>query len=61
MQAIFSDFDSQMMERALDLAARGRFTTSPNPKVGCVITLDGEVVGEGYHSALANRMPRCML
>lgn len=37
------------MARALELARRGRFTTSPNPNVGCVIVRDGQVVGEGYH------------
>jgi diaminohydroxyphosphoribosylaminopyrimidine deaminase/5-amino-6-(5-phosphoribosylamino)uracil reductase len=31
------------------LAKRGHFTTSPNPRVGCVIVLNGEVVGEGFH------------
>lgn len=34
---------------ALKLAQRGRFTTHPNPNVGCVIVKDGEIVGEGYH------------
>lgn len=37
------------MRRALVLAARGRRTTHPNPRVGCVILRDGEVVGEGWH------------
>ncbi len=37
------------MARALKLAQRGRFTTHPNPNVGCVIVKDGEIVGEGYH------------
>ncbi|MDQ2068549.1 bifunctional diaminohydroxyphosphoribosylaminopyrimidine deaminase/5-amino-6-(5-phosphoribosylamino)uracil reductase RibD [Natronospira sp. AB-CW4] len=37
------------MRRALSLAARGRFSTDPNPRVGCVIVRDGEVVGEGWH------------
>ncbi|PLL57593.1 riboflavin biosynthesis protein RibD [Klebsiella michiganensis] len=37
------------MARALKLAARGRFTTHPNPNVGCVIVKDGEIVGEGFH------------
>ncbi|CPR13928.1 Diaminohydroxyphosphoribosylaminopyrimidine deaminase / 5-amino-6-(5-phosphoribosylamino)uracil reductase [Brenneria goodwinii] len=37
------------MARALELARRGRFTTAPNPNVGCVIVKDGEIVGEGYH------------
>ncbi|MGQ0699228.1 MAG: bifunctional diaminohydroxyphosphoribosylaminopyrimidine deaminase/5-amino-6-(5-phosphoribosylamino)uracil reductase RibD [Panacagrimonas sp.] len=37
------------MPRALELAARGRFTTFPNPRVGCVVFRDGTVVGEGWH------------
>lgn len=38
-----------MLARALRLAERGRATASPNPMVGCVITQDGRIVGEGYH------------
>jgi len=41
--------DELYMARALELARRGRFTTTPNPNVGCVIVRDGKVVGEGYH------------
>jgi len=41
--------EQQYMQRALDLAARGRGRTSPNPMVGCVIVRDGQVLGEGYH------------
>lgn len=41
--------DERYMARALELARRGRFTTTPNPNVGCVIVRDGEVVGEGWH------------
>lgn len=37
------------MAQALQLAARGRTTTFPNPRVGCVIVRDGRVVGEGWH------------
>jgi len=37
------------MARALQLAARGRYTTHPNPRVGCVVVRDGEIVGEGWH------------
>jgi diaminohydroxyphosphoribosylaminopyrimidine deaminase / 5-amino-6-(5-phosphoribosylamino)uracil reductase len=37
------------LERALELAERGRGTTSPNPVVGAVVVRDGEVVGEGWH------------
>ena len=45
----FSAVDHAFMARALRLAERGLFTTQPNPRVGCVITRDGEVVGEGWH------------
>jgi diaminohydroxyphosphoribosylaminopyrimidine deaminase/5-amino-6-(5-phosphoribosylamino)uracil reductase len=38
-----------MLERALELAERGRGTTRPNPIVGAVVVRDGEVVGEGWH------------
>ncbi len=46
---MFSDFDSRMMRRALELAAQGRHTTPPNPAVGCVITQGERIVGEGWH------------
>ena len=42
--------DNDYMTRALALAARGLWTTTPNPRVGCVIVRDGEVVGEGWHA-----------
>ena len=37
------------LERALELAERGRGTTRPNPVVGAVIVRDGATVGEGWH------------
>lgn len=37
------------MARALRLAERGKATTHPNPRVGCVIVRDGVIVGEGFH------------
>lgn len=37
------------MSRALVLAARGLYSTTPNPRVGCVIVRDGAVLGEGWH------------
>jgi len=37
------------LERALELAERGRGTTHPNPVVGAVVVRDGDVVGEGWH------------
>src|SRR6266705_6750421 len=41
--------DRQLMMRALALARRGLFTTTPNPRVGCVISRGQEVLGEGWH------------
>jgi diaminohydroxyphosphoribosylaminopyrimidine deaminase/5-amino-6-(5-phosphoribosylamino)uracil reductase len=38
-----------MMRRALDIAERGLFTTTPNPRVGCILTQREEVVGAGWH------------
>lgn len=46
---IASGTDEAFMQQALDLAARGRGRTSPNPAVGCVIVRDGEIVGQGWH------------
>lgn len=37
------------MARAVELARRGLYTTDPNPRVGCVLVRDGNVVGEGFH------------
>jgi diaminohydroxyphosphoribosylaminopyrimidine deaminase/5-amino-6-(5-phosphoribosylamino)uracil reductase len=42
--------DLRHMSEALRLARQGRYTTQPNPRVGCVIVKDGIVVGEGYHA-----------
>jgi diaminohydroxyphosphoribosylaminopyrimidine deaminase/5-amino-6-(5-phosphoribosylamino)uracil reductase len=38
-----------LMRRALELAARGRYSVSPNPVVGCLIVRDGNVIAEGWH------------
>lgn len=45
----FTAFDYRMMSRALQLAARGLYTTHPNPRVGCVIVQGERIVGEGWH------------
>ena len=45
----FSAVDHGMMARALQLAELGLWTTSPNPRVGCVLVQAGEIVGEGWH------------
>jgi diaminohydroxyphosphoribosylaminopyrimidine deaminase / 5-amino-6-(5-phosphoribosylamino)uracil reductase len=41
--------DRSHLARALDLAARGLYTTDPNPRVGCVIASGDRVLGEGWH------------
>ncbi len=46
---MFSADDYRYMARALQLAERGRFSTHPNPRVGCVLVADGKIVGEGFH------------
>lgn len=46
---MFNAADHDFMARALELAARGLYTTTPNPRVGAVIVKDGEIVGEGWH------------
>lgn len=43
------DFDTAMMQRALSLAAMAKQSTSPNPRVGCVICQGEQIVGEGFH------------
>lgn len=45
----FSAIDVAHMAQALRLAARGLYTTQPNPRVGCVIAHGEQVVGQGWH------------
>lgn len=45
----FSVQDFEWMARALRLAERGLYTTTPNPRVGCVLVKAARVVGEGWH------------
>ncbi len=47
---MFTRLDHQYMARALQLAEQGLYTTDPNPRVGCVLVRDGEIVGEGFHA-----------
>jgi len=49
MTASISAEDRTYMARALALAARGLYTTDPNPRVGCVLVRDGVTLGEGWH------------
>ena len=46
---MFTEADHDYMTRALQLAALGLNTTSPNPRVGAVVVKDGQIVGEGWH------------
>ncbi len=42
--------DSEWMARALQLAARGLYTTTPNPRVGCVLVKEGMLLADGWHA-----------
>ncbi len=45
----FSAADHGFMARALQLAQRGLCSTTPNPRVGCIMVREGQVIGEGWH------------
>ncbi|MEG5264877.1 bifunctional diaminohydroxyphosphoribosylaminopyrimidine deaminase/5-amino-6-(5-phosphoribosylamino)uracil reductase RibD [Pseudomonas sp. JDS28PS106] len=45
-----SALDIQYMARALELARKGIYSAHPNPRVGCVIVRNGQIVGEGWHA-----------
>ncbi|WP_205859095.1 bifunctional diaminohydroxyphosphoribosylaminopyrimidine deaminase/5-amino-6-(5-phosphoribosylamino)uracil reductase RibD [Pleionea sediminis] len=49
--AEFSAFDANIMAHALRLAEKGIFLARPNPRVGCVIVKDEQIIGEGFHQA----------
>ena len=49
MRAMFTLDDHEFMQRALRLAEFGLATTTPNPRVGCVLVHDNAIVGEGWH------------
>jgi diaminohydroxyphosphoribosylaminopyrimidine deaminase/5-amino-6-(5-phosphoribosylamino)uracil reductase len=46
---MFTPEDHRYMSRALELAALGLRTATPNPRVGCVVVREGRVIGEGWH------------
>ena len=46
---MFTAADHEFMGQALQLAARGLWTTTPNPRVGCIVVKDGAVVASGWH------------
>lgn len=41
--------DMRFMARAIQIARKGLYTTHPNPRVGCLLVKDAEIVGQGYH------------
>ena len=41
--------DQKFMALAIQLARKGLYTTSPNPRVGCVLVKDNEIIGQGFH------------
>lgn len=41
--------DSVYMAHALGLAKKGRYTTDPNPRVGCILVKDNKIIAEGWH------------
>ncbi len=47
--AVAMDSDWELMARAIALGERGRRSAPPNPWVGCVLAVDGTIVGEGFH------------
>jgi diaminohydroxyphosphoribosylaminopyrimidine deaminase/5-amino-6-(5-phosphoribosylamino)uracil reductase len=58
----WTDVDRRAMSRAFALAQRGLYTTDPNPRVGCVLLRDGNIVGEGWHERAgeAHAEPRAL-
>lgn len=46
---MINDQDLLWMQKALVLAENGRYTTRPNPAVGCVIVKEGQCLAEGFH------------
>src|SRR6202171_2286083 len=49
MTDVGTSHDAAHLARALELAARGLYTTDPNPRVGCVGVRESRVIGEGWH------------
>ncbi|MBA6411560.1 bifunctional diaminohydroxyphosphoribosylaminopyrimidine deaminase/5-amino-6-(5-phosphoribosylamino)uracil reductase RibD [Parahaliea sp. F7430] len=47
----FTETDTRMMARALQVARLGRYSAMPNPHVGCVLLRDGQVIAEGFTQA----------
>ena len=41
--------DQYWMQRAIELARLGQYSTKPNPNVGCVLVKNDLLIGEGFH------------
>lgn len=52
--------DRRFMRRAIELAQNGLFSTDPNPRVGCVIVQDGEIIAEGWHEKAGEKHAEIM-
>ena len=52
--------DQRFMRRALELAHRGLFSTDPNPRVGCVLVKDNEIIAEGWHEKAGEKHAEIM-
>jgi diaminohydroxyphosphoribosylaminopyrimidine deaminase/5-amino-6-(5-phosphoribosylamino)uracil reductase len=52
--------DEVFMAQALKLAQKGIYTTDPNPRVGCVIVRDDQVIAEGWHQFSGQRHAEIM-
>ncbi len=46
---MLTESDAYFMAQAMQLAKRGRYTTDPNPRVGCVLVKNGSIIGQGWH------------
>ena len=46
---MFTTSDHEYMTLALRLAEKGLYTTTPNPRVGCVLVNHGKIIGQGAH------------
>lgn len=47
--------EDELMREAIKLADRGRFEVEPNPRVGCILLQEGEIVGRGFHEYFGGR------
>jgi diaminohydroxyphosphoribosylaminopyrimidine deaminase / 5-amino-6-(5-phosphoribosylamino)uracil reductase len=47
--------EDALMREAISLADLGRFEVEPNPRVGCVLLQDGEIVARGHHEFFGGR------